>query len=171
MGQSTVVKISDPNNLLDDYVLSHIVNDKYIGTIKGDVPTFKRSELIREFDQHEGSCVMCMQILVGGVGINLQSASVVIICEPQWKPTTEQQAVARAYRMGQTRNVLVYYLVADNQIEKYLISQSAEKANLFKDYADRGESSKEMNKQEYMNYLLDMERRNRGIEVIDSMVS
>lgn len=143
-----------------------IAAEKYIGTISGDIPYAKRTDLIQKFNNHKGSCVMCMQIQAGGIGINLQSASVVIICEPQWKPTTEQQAIARAYRMGQTRNVLVYYLVADNQIEKYIISQSAEKVNLFKDYADRGESTKGMSKQAYMNYLLAMERKNRGIEVI-----
>lgn len=99
--------------------------------------------------------------VVFGHGVTLYPAGVGV---PPFVP-----AVAAAeYLLPVSR---VYYLVADNQIEKYLISQSAEKANLFKDYADRGESSKGMNKQEYMNYLLDMERRNRGIEVIDSMVS
>ncbi len=159
-----VLVFSEFLNILDR--VKNVAADKYIGTIKGDVSTTMRSALIKEFNDHEGCCVMCMQILAGGVGINLQSASVVIICEPQWKPASEQQAFARAYRMGQTRNVLAYHLVATNKIEKYLISQSAEKANLFTEYADRGESTRAMNKQEYMNYLLEMERKNRGIEVL-----
>ena len=49
--------------------------------------------------------VLLAQIEAGGVGINMQATSVVIIAEPQWKPSTEDQAVARAHRMSQVRTV------------------------------------------------------------------
>jgi superfamily II DNA or RNA helicase len=51
-----------------------------------------------------------MQIDIGSVGLNLQATSVIILMEPQLKPSTEQQAIGRAHRMGQTRPVLVYRL-------------------------------------------------------------
>ena len=59
-----------------------------------------------------------MQIELGGVGYNLQSASVVVLMEPQLKPSTETQAIARAHRMGQTRPVVVYRLIAANTIDE-----------------------------------------------------
>ena len=53
------------------------------------------------------------QIQAGGVGLNIQAASVVIICEPQWNPAIEEQAIARAHRMGQVRRVDVHRLLAE----------------------------------------------------------
>ena len=47
---------------------------------------------------------LVMQIDTGGLGLNVQAASVVVICEPQYKPSTVNQAIARAHRMGQARS-------------------------------------------------------------------
>jgi SNF2 family DNA or RNA helicase len=58
------------------------------------------------------------QIEAGGVGVNIQSASVVVITEPQWKPSTENQAVARAHRMGQIRTVQVHRLLAKSSVDE-----------------------------------------------------
>jgi hypothetical protein len=72
-----------------------------------------------------------MQIDVGNVGLNLQVASVVILMEPQLKPSTEQQAIARAHRMGQTRPVVVYRLIAAETIDERVVQLSGFKAELF----------------------------------------
>ena len=69
------------------------------------------------------------QIVAGGTGLNIQSASVVIICEPQLKPSIENQAISRAYRMGQARNVLVYRLLAENTIVQEEIDRINQKRN------------------------------------------
>ena len=50
----------------------------------------------------------------GGVGINLQAASVVILMEAQFKPSTEWQAIARVHRMGQSRTVNVHRILASD---------------------------------------------------------
>ncbi|MFC7648674.1 hypothetical protein ACFQX6_55685 [Streptosporangium lutulentum] len=63
--------------------------------------------------------------------MNLQSASVVVIMEPQYKPSTERQAVARAYRMGQTNRVMVHRLVAKNSVDTALVKLTKFKAHLF----------------------------------------
>lgn len=54
----------------------------------------------------------------GGVGLNIQAASLVIFCEPQLKPSTETQAISRAYRMGQTRSVLVHRLLTEDTVDE-----------------------------------------------------
>ena len=99
--------------------------------LHGDVTPAKRTEAINAFTQATGFAAMVMQIEVGGVGLNLQAASVVILMEPQLKPSTEQQAVARAYRMGQTQTVVVYRLIAENSVDERIVQLSGFKAELF----------------------------------------
>ena len=76
--------------------------------INGSVTPAKRQEIIDGFDKAPAGQVLVSQIVAGGTGLNIQSASVVIICEPKLKHSFESQAISRAYRMGQARNVLVW---------------------------------------------------------------
>ena len=78
---------------------------------------------------------MANQIEAGGVGINLQAASAVIIMEPQWKPSTESPAIARAHRMGQTRRVTVHRLIARDSIDEELVGILKGKQAVFNAYA------------------------------------
>ena len=64
--------------------------------ITGEVQPAQRLRIIDEFQQAPGFRVLPCQIQAGGIGLNLQAASVVILMEPQWKATTEDQAIARA---------------------------------------------------------------------------
>lgn len=83
-----------------------------VGTITGAVAPAERQRIVEDFGKRPGHAVLLSQIEAGGVGINMQAASVVILVEPQWKPSTEDQAVARAHRMGQVRTVQVHRLLA-----------------------------------------------------------
>lgn len=93
---------------------------------------------MKEFLEADGFAALVMQIEVGGVGLNLQAATVVVLMEPQLKPTTEQQAVARAHRMGQTHPVIVYRLIAANSIDEHVV-----KAELFNQLARRSTLAEE----------------------------
>ena len=104
--------------------------------INGSVPPGRRQEIIDEFEQAPPGTVLVAQIQSGGTGLNIQSASVVIICEPQFKPSTENQAISRAYRMGQTRNVLVYKLLCVNTVDEKMTSILEEKQAIFDAFAD-----------------------------------
>lgn len=79
---------------------------------------------------------MLCQIEAGGVGLNIQSANIVVICEPQWKPSTEQQAIGRSYRMGQTRDVMVYRLLTKKSIDESMTKLLDKKINLFNIFAN-----------------------------------
>lgn len=79
------------------------------------------------------------QIQAGGVGLNIQAASVVILCEPQIKPTMEHQAVARAHRMGQIRSVRVHRLLAVDSVDQRMLEILARKDRLFDAYARRSD--------------------------------
>ena len=67
----------------------------------------------------------------------------VILCEPQLKPSVENQAISRAYRMGQTRNVLVYRLLCENSVDEKIMQMLEEKQAIFDAFADRSEAADE----------------------------
>jgi SNF2 family DNA or RNA helicase len=103
--------------------------------ITGDLTPEHRLALVDAFTQQPGFAVLASQVEAGGVGINVQAASVVVLMEPQWKPSTENQAIARAHRMGQTRRVVVHRLLARDTVDEWLVQLVREKQGLFDDYA------------------------------------
>lgn len=105
------------------------------GVLTGSVAAGKRQEMVDEFSRIDGHAVLLSQIEAGGVGLNVQAASVVIMAEPQWKPSTEAQAIARAHRMGQTRKVHVHRLLAKNSVDERMREIIEEKQQLFDEYA------------------------------------
>lgn len=104
--------------------------------INGSVSPQRRQEIIDAFDAAPAGAVLPAQIQSGGTGLNIQSASVVIICEPQFKPSIENQAISRAYRMGQARNVLVYRLLCDETVDERILDMLSEKQAIFDTFAD-----------------------------------
>jgi SNF2 family DNA or RNA helicase len=112
------------------------LGDRCVNTINGSVPVAKRQQIIDAFDRARPGAVLPAQIQSGGTGLNIQSASVVIMCEPQLKPSIENQAISRAYRMGQARNVLVYRLLCENTIEERIMERLSAKQLIFDSFAD-----------------------------------
>ena len=108
-----------------------------LGPIAGAMPVAKRQELIDSFDEAPAGSVLVAQIQAGGTGLNIQSASVVVICEPQLKPSIEGQAISRAYRMGQARNVLVYHLLCEDSVDERIVDLLDEKQRVFDAFADK----------------------------------
>lgn len=104
--------------------------------ITGSVNPRRRQEIIDEFDKAPAGSVLLAQIQAGGTGLNIQTASVVVIAEPQFKPSVENQAISRAYRMGQTRNVLVFRLLCENTVDEKLMDLLEEKQVIFDAFAD-----------------------------------
>jgi SNF2 family DNA or RNA helicase len=107
------------------------------GPISGSVPAARRQQLVDDFTQASGHAVLLSQIEAGGVGLNLQAASLVILCEPQVKPTVEHQAVARVHRMGQIRTVQVHRMLATDSVDDRLLTILKNKDRLFDAFARR----------------------------------
>ncbi|MFF4896972.1 DEAD/DEAH box helicase [Streptomyces sp. NPDC001068] len=107
------------------------------GPLTGAVPAARRQLIVDDFAQAPGPAVLTAQIQAGGVGLNMQAASVVVICEPQIKPTIEHQAVARAHRMGQVRPVRVHRLLATGGVDERMVAILERKTRLFDAYARR----------------------------------
>ena len=109
------------------------------GPLTGSTPPVHRQNMIDQFSDHRGPAVLVSQIQAGGVGQNIQSASVVILTEPQWKPTIEDQAIARCHRMGQVHSVDVHRLLAEHTVDQRMLEILATKAVLFDEYVRRSE--------------------------------
>ena len=104
--------------------------------INGSVSAAERQRVVDVFSATEGFAVLACQIDAAGLGMNLQAAQVVILMEPQLKPSAEHQAIARVHRMGQTRRVLVHRLVAKDTVEAWVLQLLAAKQQIFDAYAD-----------------------------------
>ncbi len=103
-----------------------------------DGKTRKREIVISDF--REGVApVFLISLKAGGFGLNLTEADYCIILDPWWNPATEAQAVDRVHRIGQTKNVMVYRLVAKETIEEKVMALKARKASLFANVMDGGE--------------------------------
>lgn len=123
-------------------VLDAIANelgDVAMGPLTGSVAPTKRQRLIDDFTAAPTARVLVSQIEAGGVGLNIQAASVVLLTEPQWKPSIEEQAIARCHRMGQARPVDVHRLLAEDSVDQRMLEILATKAALFDEYVRRSE--------------------------------
>ena len=79
-----------------------------------------------------------ISLKAGGVGLTLTEADYVFVLDPWWNPAVEAQAVDRAHRIGQSRPVNVYRLVAEDTIEQKVMELKARKAALFAQVVDGG---------------------------------
>lgn len=111
------------------------------GPLSGSVPAPARQQLVDEFTAAKPGAVLVSQITAGGVGLNIQAASVVVLCEPQLKPTSEWQAIARARRMGQLEAVQVHRLLSEDGVDQRLLELLARKSELFDDFARISETA------------------------------
>ena len=82
--------------------------------------------------------VFLISLKAGGFGLNLTEADYCFLLDPWWNPATEAQAVDRTHRIGQTRNVMVYRLIAKDTIEEKVMALKAKKAELFASVMDDG---------------------------------
>ena len=120
-----------------------MLGERCVGPINGSVPPQRRQEMIDEFEKAPAGAVLAAQIQSGGTGLNIQCASVVILCEPQFKPSIENQAISRAYRMGQSRNVLVYRLLCEDTVDEKIMDMLREKQAIFDAFADQSSVAEE----------------------------
>ncbi|WP_202879771.1 DEAD/DEAH box helicase [Ornithinimicrobium pratense] len=111
------------------------------GPITGSVPAAERQRIVDDFSGAEGGAALVAQIQAGGVGLNIQAASVVVLCEPQVKPTTEWQAVARARRMGQLETVQVHRLLAEDSVDERMVEILSGKSEIFHQFARVSETA------------------------------
>jgi len=106
----------------------------------GSVPQQRRRAEINSF-RNDPACRLFLSTDSGGVGLNLQNASVVINCDLPWNPAKLEQRIARAWRKGQRRPVTVINLIAERTIEHGMLDSLDQKSRLAAGLLDDGEIS------------------------------
>ena len=103
-----------------------------LGYVKltGQVPTAKRGALVERFFDDK-DCRVFLSTDAGGVGLNLQAASLVVNLDLPWNPAVLEQRIGRAHRHGQKRSVHVINLIAKGTIEERMLDTLAAKRNVF----------------------------------------
>jgi SNF2 family DNA or RNA helicase len=91
--------------------------------------TRDRRKPVQEFQEGDAQ-VFLISLKAGGTGLNLTAADVVIHYDPWWNPAAEEQATDRAHRIGQTKTVFVYKLIAQGTIEQKMLDMQARKRQL-----------------------------------------
>jgi superfamily II DNA or RNA helicase len=85
--------------------------------LHGETEVKKRKELVRRFQEDESVPFFVLSLKAGGAGLNLTAASHVVHFDRWWNPAVENQATDRAFRIGQTKNVLVHKFICRGTVE------------------------------------------------------
>lgn len=104
---------------------------KYL-QLTGSMTSKERIETVELFNSNSSYKVLLLTTAVGGLGLTLTGADVVIFVEHDWNPMKDLQAMDRAHRIGQTRTVNVYRLIVKDTIEEKIMSLQRFKENLAK---------------------------------------
>ena len=99
-------------------------------TLTGNVNYEERQNRIDRFNKDPNVLVFLISTKAGGIGINLTSASNIIIYDSDWNPQNDIQAIARAHRIGQKKNVTVYRLITSKTYEETLYEAAVRKLGL-----------------------------------------
>ena len=86
--------------------------------LHGETEVKKRKDLVRRFQEDEAERFFVLSLKAGGAGLNLTAASHVVHFDRWWNPAVENQATDRAFRIGQTKNVLVHKFVCRGTVEE-----------------------------------------------------
>ncbi len=97
--------------------------------ITGDTPKQERVNKVKQFNE-DNTPVFLISLKAGGVGLNLTGADVVIHYDPWWNIAVQNQATDRAHRIGQTKKVTVYKMIAKGTIEEKIVKLQETKKNL-----------------------------------------
>jgi non-specific serine/threonine protein kinase len=106
--------------------------------LHGQVPVGKRKKLVDEFQRPDGPPFFVLSLKAGGTGLNLTAAAHVIHFDRWWNPAVENQATDRAFRIGQTKNVLVHKFVCRGTVEERIDALIESKRSLAEEVVGGG---------------------------------
>jgi superfamily II DNA or RNA helicase len=125
-----------------DFLEGVLVNEniKYL-RLDGRTQVTKRPDMIKDFNHQQGPNVFLISTSAGGEGSNLHGANRVIIFDFRFNPSKEEQAIGRAYRLGQTKPVHVYRIITDGTSESHLLNLVGFKTQLAVKVVERKNAS------------------------------
>jgi non-specific serine/threonine protein kinase len=106
--------------------------------LHGETEVKKRKDLVRQFQEDDNVPFFVLSVKAGGAGLNLTAASHVIHFDRWWNPAVENQATDRAFRIGQTKNVLVHKFICRGTVEEKIDQMIESKTQLAGDLLGGG---------------------------------
>ncbi|KAI8830991.1 SNF2 family N-terminal domain-containing protein [Chytriomyces cf. hyalinus JEL632] len=166
MKMTLMEQIVDASILVGDKVLIFSRSIPTIEFVKARLGHYKvlvmtgttqhRQKMIDDFNNPEkGFDVFVISTVAGGIGMNATSANRVILLDLGWNPSGEQQAIARSYRYGQTKNVFVYRLLTFGAFEEKIFINNVHKMKLATQVLDNKNIEKTTIKAEMKQYFVD----------------
>ncbi|KAG2575965.1 hypothetical protein PVAP13_7KG359700 [Panicum virgatum] len=116
--------------------------------IDGTTKVSDRERIVKDFQEGPGAPIFLLTTQVGGLGLTLTKAARVIVVDPAWNPSTDNQSVDRAYRIGQTKDVIVYRLMTSATIEEKIYKLQVFKGALFRSATEQKEQTRYFSKSE-----------------------
>lgn len=108
--------------------------------LHGGIPKRERDEMVRSFQEGEGTAFFVLSLKAGGVGLNLTRANHVLHYDRWWNPAVENQATDRAFRIGQHKNVQVHKLICQGTLEERIDELIERKKSLSEQVVGSGET-------------------------------
>ena len=114
-----------------------ITHEIYHGGLSEDA----RNMIITRFQEEEGPRVLLMSLKAGGIGLNLQEASAIVLFDRWWNPAVEEQAIHRAHRFNRKSVLHVFRFTVVDSIEERIVHILDEKKALFEQYVNKAETA------------------------------
>lgn len=111
--------------------------------------TTKRQELVDRFEADPDPSVFLISLKAGGAGLNLVSASHVVLFDPWWNPAVEAQAIDRTHRIGQDKTVIAFRLVAQETIEERILELQEKKRDLVKGVLEADNFNRSLSREDF----------------------
>ncbi|XP_024521051.1 DNA helicase INO80 isoform X1 [Selaginella moellendorffii] len=139
-------------NILEDYMKYR--KYKYL-RLDGSSTIMDRRDMVKDFQHRSDIFVFLLSTRAGGLGINLTAADTVIFYESDWNPTMDLQAMDRAHRLGQTKEVTVYRLICKGTVEEKIVKRANQKNTVQQLVMTGGQSQDVFEADEVVSLLLD----------------
>jgi hypothetical protein len=107
--------------------------------LTGSNTSNERQIAIKNFQEDSSISAFLISLKAGGTGLNLTAADYVFITDPWWNPSAERQAIARAHRIGQTKNVIAIKFITKDSIEEKILKLQERKTQLAEDIIENNE--------------------------------
>ncbi|KAJ6918655.1 protein CHROMATIN REMODELING 24 [Populus alba x Populus x berolinensis] len=116
--------------------------------IDGTTKATDRTKIVSDFQEGNGAPIFLLTSQVGGLGLTLTKADRVIVVDPAWNPSTDNQSVDRAYRIGQMKDVVVYRLMTCGTVEEKIYRKQIFKGGLFRTATENKEQIRYFSQQD-----------------------
>lgn len=112
-----------------------------------------RKKIIESFQNDPDNRVFLISLKAGGVGLNLTSADYVFILDPWWNPAAELQALSRAHRIGQDKNVFVYRYITSGTLEEKIVRLQEKKSRLAESFVATSNPLRDIDMKEILEII------------------